>query len=93
MIVAIQGEPGSFSAGAAHQLVGSDAELLHCESFDQLFAAVADGRAARGVVPVHNTIAGAVYDNLETYGPVVWGLASTPKSPGAYQPQPPLGCW
>lgn len=65
MIVAIQGAPGSFSDGATRQLVGLDAEILSCESFDELFAAVADGRAERGVVPVRNTIAGAVYGNTE----------------------------
>ncbi|MDA1080686.1 MAG: hypothetical protein O2973_03260 [Gemmatimonadetes bacterium] len=64
-MVAIQGAPGSFSEGAARQLVGADADLLSCESFDELFASVASGRAERGVVPVHNTIAGPVYDNSE----------------------------
>jgi prephenate dehydratase len=65
MIVAIQGAPGSFSEGAARLLVGPDADLISCESFDELFAAVASGQADRGVVPVHNTIAGPVYDNAE----------------------------
>lgn len=65
MIVAIQGAPGSFSEGAARQLVGADAAVLGCGTFDELFAAVASGRADRGVVPVHNTIAGPVYDNAE----------------------------
>jgi len=65
VIVAIQGAPGSFSDAAARTLAGPDAELLSCESFDDLFAAVAGGRAGRGVVPVHNAIAGPVYDNAQ----------------------------
>lgn len=65
MIVAIQGVRGSFSEAAARELAGTDAELLNCESFDELFAAVAGGRAGRGVVPVHNAIAGTVYDNAQ----------------------------
>jgi len=62
-MVAIQGELGSFSEGATRQLVGPDAGILSCATFDELFAAVATGRAQRGVVPVHNSIAGAVYNN------------------------------
>lgn len=65
MIVAIQGAPGSFSDGAARQLAGPGAWILSCATFDELFAAVASGQAERGVVPVHNTIAGPVYDNAE----------------------------
>jgi prephenate dehydratase len=65
MIVAIQGAPGSFSEGAARQLAGPDAGILSCATFDELFSAVASGRAERGVVPVYNTIAGPVYDNAE----------------------------
>lgn len=62
MIVAIQGVRGSFSDEAAREFV-PDASLLSCEDFDALFAAVASGAAARGVVPVHNTTAGFVYNN------------------------------
>jgi prephenate dehydratase len=65
VIVAIQGVAGSFSHGAAERLAGRDADVLSCGSFDEVFAAVASRRADRGVVPVHNTIAGAVYDNAE----------------------------
>ena len=65
MIIAIQGAPGSFSEGAARQLAGPEGVMMACGSFDELFAAVASGRAARGVVPVHNTIAGPVYENAE----------------------------
>lgn len=65
MIVAIQGAPGSFSEGAARRLVGPDADVLSCTTFDELFSAVESGRAERGVVPVHNTIVGPVYDNAE----------------------------
>lgn len=65
MIVAIQGAPGSFSEGAARVLVGDDIDFIGCNTFGELFDAVATGRADRGVVPVHNTIAGSVYDNAE----------------------------
>ena len=63
MKVAIQGELGSFSEAAARQLAGPSITLVHCERFDDLFDAVSSGRARLGVVPVHNAIAGLVYDN------------------------------
>lgn len=68
MIVSIQGAPGSFSEGAAREFVGAGAELLNSGSFDGLFAAVASGRADRGVVPVRNTIAGLIADNAARVG-------------------------
>jgi len=61
--VAIQGELGSFSEGAARRLLGAGIEMLCCATFDDLFASVRTGAAPRGVVPVWNTIAGLIYDN------------------------------
>lgn len=64
MIVAIQGQPGSFSEAAAARLAG-DEELLHCSSFEALFDSVESGRAHRGVVPVRNSIVGDVSSNAD----------------------------
>ena len=63
--VAIQGEEGAFSHEAAVKLFGQELELVPTRTFDDLFSAVADGRAARGVVPVENTLAGSVQGNLD----------------------------
>ena len=68
MKVAIQGELGSFSEAAARQLMGPSITFVHCNSFDDLFDAVVAGRADRGVVPVHNAIAGPVVDNRARTG-------------------------
>jgi prephenate dehydratase len=65
MIVAIQGEPGSFSHLAALQALGPTIELLPRRSFQALFAAVADGEAERGIVPIENTLAGSVHENYD----------------------------
>jgi prephenate dehydratase len=65
VIVAIQGERGSFSEGAARKMAGDDTDILSCATFDELFSAVATGRAHHGAVPVNNTIAGPVYDNAD----------------------------
>jgi prephenate dehydratase len=62
--VAIQGELGAFSHQAALQLV-RDAEMRPCRSFEELFGTVASGEAALGIVPVENTLAGAVQRTMD----------------------------
>ncbi len=57
---AIQGERGAFSHQAAIQTFGADVEIVACRSFDDLFDAVSSGSADAGIVPVENTLAGAV---------------------------------
>ena len=59
--VAYQGEPGAFSDEACRRFAGGY-EPLACPTFDAVFAAVAEGRAARAMVPVENAIAGRVDD-------------------------------
>src|SRR2546429_8583824 len=66
--VAIQGEAGSFSHAAALQALGPDIRLVPCPSFDELFRAVEAGGAARGDVPIENSLAGAVHENYELLG-------------------------
>lgn len=58
--VAIQGEAGAFSHEAARRVYGPDAQVVPCETFDALFDAVSTGAADAGMVPVENTLAGAV---------------------------------
>ena len=58
--VAIQGAPGAFSHEAGRRIYGAAVRIVPCETFEELFAAVSAGRADRGVVPVENTLAGAV---------------------------------
>ena len=66
MIVAIQGELGSFSHAAEELLLnGPDVLILPCTSFDEVFSGVESRRADCGVVPVHNAIVGPVGDNAE----------------------------
>ncbi|MCP4427044.1 MAG: prephenate dehydratase [Chloroflexi bacterium] len=67
MIVAFQGEPGAYSEQAIRQHFGADATTLPCRSFGEIFASVHDGRAAYGMLPVENSLAGTVipaYDLL-----------------------------
>jgi prephenate dehydratase len=57
---AYQGAPGAFSEDAARALLGDDARLEACDTLDRAFAALADGRVRAAVVPIENTLAGAV---------------------------------
>ena len=60
MKVAIQGIAGSFHHEAAEKLLGADIEPLHCNTFQEVFAAVKDGQAERGVVAVENSLHGSI---------------------------------
>lgn len=59
MKVAIQGEIGAFSQQAALQIVARP-EIVPCRTFEDAFAALADGDADLAVIPVENTLAGMV---------------------------------
>jgi prephenate dehydratase len=58
--VAFQGVHGAYSEDAARQHFGEEVETLPCAEFIDLFAAVDEGRATHGVLPVENTIEGSV---------------------------------
>jgi prephenate dehydratase len=65
VIVAIQGEAGSFSHEAAAGVAGRSLDLVPCRTFDALFASVVSGAAERGVVPIENSLAGSVHENYD----------------------------
>lgn len=59
--IAFQGVPGAYSDLAcrtAYPAYGT----LPCRSFEDAFAAVSDGRAALGMIPIENSVAGRVAD-------------------------------
>ncbi len=69
-IVAFQGEHGAYSEQAARQQLGQEATTLPCRAFSDITAALQDGRAAFGMLPVENSLAGTVvpaYDLLMDY--------------------------
>jgi prephenate dehydratase len=59
---AYQGARGAFSEEAARAMLGPSAALLPCRSLADVFDALVDGRVQMAVVPVTNSIVGAVPD-------------------------------
>jgi prephenate dehydratase len=59
--IAFQGEPGA-NSHIACQETHPDWEALPCPTFEDAFAAVAEGEAALGMIPIENSIAGRVAD-------------------------------
>ncbi len=63
--VAIQGHPGSFSEAAARAYFVPAVQLVSQPDFKALFAAVADGSCACGVVPIENSLMGSIHENYD----------------------------
>ncbi len=59
--IAFQGEPGAYSQIACEQFMPSMTPLA-CATFEDAFAAVRAGRAARAMLPIENSLAGRVAD-------------------------------
>ena len=64
MRIAFQGEPGAYSEAAA-LLFAPGADVLACRSFEEVFAAVGQGRTARGILPMENSIGGSIHRNYD----------------------------
>jgi prephenate dehydratase len=60
-LIAFQGAPGAYSDLACRQ-VFPEMETLPCAQFEDAFAAVREGRAALGMIPIENSVAGRVAD-------------------------------
>ncbi|MEE1221928.1 MAG: prephenate dehydratase [Bacteroidaceae bacterium] len=64
--VAIQGVPGSFHDIAAHRYFPQDdIELVCCDTFEQVFAAMSRDEDLVALVAIENTIAGSLLHNYE----------------------------
>ena len=59
--IVFQGEPGANSHMACRD-VYPDHEAVPCATFEDAFQAVSEGTAARGMIPIENSIAGRVAD-------------------------------
>ncbi len=63
--VAFQGERGAFSEVAIRQLLGTRAEPVPCQRFDQVFARLRDRTTDAAVIPIENTLHGSVHENYD----------------------------
>jgi prephenate dehydratase len=79
-VIAYAGEPGAFAEDAVLAAFG-DVERAPLGSFREVFAAVTDGDADAGVVPIENVIHGTVrenYDLLLEFPLVIAGEVTAP---------------
>ena len=63
--IAYAGEPGAFAEDALLAYFGAAAPSLSLNSFGEVRAAVLDGRATSGVLPIENLITGTVRETLD----------------------------
>jgi prephenate dehydratase len=63
--IGFQGERGAYGEAATLSLFGPQAVAVPLPSFRAVFEAVAQGSVDGGVVPVENSIAGSVTDNVD----------------------------
>ncbi|MFC1847229.1 prephenate dehydratase [Chloroflexota bacterium] len=76
MAVAFQGERGAYSEEAAFQFFGASIQVKPCESLDDVFKAMEQGKTQFGIVPIENSLEGSIsrsYDllldsDLKVYG-------------------------
>lgn len=69
-VIAYCGVPGAFSESAVVGFFGEDCQRAPYKTFEEVFAAVADGQAQYGLIPVENSSSGTVngvYDLMGKY--------------------------
>ena len=64
MRIAFQGASGAYREAAALK-AWPEAEVIACDRFEEVFAAVAGGRVSHGILPVENSIGGSIHINYD----------------------------
>ncbi len=59
--VAFQGEHGSFSESAVVGILGEDCETVPCQTFDDLYKSIDEGKADFILSPLENSLVGSVH--------------------------------
>jgi prephenate dehydratase len=63
--IAIQGERGSYSEEAAHDLLGPNLSCRCCRTFEEVFQLTKAGKVPHCLVPLENSLAGSIYKNYD----------------------------
>lgn len=63
--VAFQGERGAYGEAAAIAFFGASVQFLPYSDFENVFGAVTDGQADRGVLPIENSLVGSIHRNYD----------------------------
>lgn len=64
--VAYQGEPGAYSEQAARKFFHTEDPHCHpCPNFADMFTALSSGLVDRAAVPIENSLAGTIHENLD----------------------------
>jgi len=69
-LITFQGEHGAYSEQAAIQQFGQGAKTVPCNSFEDIFKAIANDECQYGMLPMENSAAGSInkaYDLLNDY--------------------------
>ncbi len=65
MKVAFQGVHGAYSEMAILGLLGKKASTIPKDTFAEVFLAVEEHRADRGLIPIENSLAGSIHQNYD----------------------------
>jgi len=65
MKIAFQGELGAYSEAAIYDHFGSGNVVIPCAAFEHVFAAVTEGNADCGLIPIENSLAGSIHRNYD----------------------------
>jgi prephenate dehydratase len=65
MKIAFQGEHGAYSEAAIFDHFGAEHISIPCNAFEDVFAAVSDGRCECGLIPIENSLAGSIHRNYD----------------------------
>lgn len=65
LIIAIQGERGSYSEQAATKLLGPEIKLSCCEHFDEVFRRTINQEVDYCLIPIENSLSGSIHKNYD----------------------------
>lgn len=65
LVIGIQGNTASFSHIATMKLFGKKTNILECDTFGDVFSALATNKIHAAVIPIENSTYGSIYQNYD----------------------------